>query len=103
MGRSLRHAPSLIGMSNSRERGRFVLSAVRSMRRGFLIYQNVVALKRFKLTPAAQCTLGSFGRRVSDECKNVCIDDVGMSGHHALGKAGVNFQLAILEQLGLQQ
>ena len=69
----------------------------------FLICQNVVGPKRFKLTTVGQCTLGSFDRRPFDECKNVCIDDVGMSRHHAVGKAGVDFQRTMLEQLGLQQ
>ena len=63
---------------------------------------HVVAPKGFKLTPAA-FTLGRFGRRPFNECKNVRIDHFRMSGHHAVGEARINFQRGMPEQLGLQQ
>ena len=38
---------------------------------------------------------------VFDEGENVCVDHVSMGGHHAVGKAGVDFQRAVLDQFGL--
>lgn len=39
----------------------------------------------------------------SDECQQVCIDYVGMSGHHAVRESGVDLERAVLEQFRLQQ
>jgi hypothetical protein len=39
----------------------------------------------------------------SEECQEVRIDDVGISGHHSVREAGVNLERAMLEQLSLQQ
>ena len=38
-----------------------------------------------------------------DESQQVRIDHIGMHGHQAVGKAGVNLERAILKQLHLQQ
>jgi hypothetical protein len=50
---------------------------------------------------AAKC--GSRRSLASYECQEVCIDHVGMSGHHAVRESGVNLKRAMFEQLRLQQ
>ena len=37
-----------------------------------------------------------------DEGKDICIDDVRVSGHEAMWIAGIDFERSVLEQLGLK-
>ena len=57
------------------------------------------------LLSAAGCgqASGSLDWRPFDECEDVRIDHVCMSGHHAVWIARVNLERTMLEQLGLQQ